>query len=59
MAHQCRRSRNAGGRAPFVTLAAGQAGTFAFWFTPEGLWLGVLVFAAATLVSIAAWRMQL
>ncbi len=45
--------------APFVTLAAGQAGTFAFWFAPEGLWLGVLAFAIATVVSIAAWRLRI
>lgn len=45
--------------APFVTLAAGQAGTFAFWFAPEGLWLGVLVFATAMVVSIAVWRLRI
>ncbi len=45
--------------APFVTLAAGQTGTFAFWFAPEGLWLGVFVFAAAIVGSIAAWRLRI
>ena len=45
--------------APFVTLAAGQAGTFAFWFAPEGLWPGVLIFAAALVGSIAAWRRRI
>jgi len=35
---------------PGVTLAAGQTGTFAFWFVPEGLWagLGILIAALAT-----------
>lgn len=36
-----------------------QGGTFAFWFAPEGLWLGVLVFAAAMAGSIAAWRLRI
>lgn len=44
---------------PFVTLAAGQSGAFAFWFVPEGLWFGVAVMAAAMFVSIGAWRMRI
>ena len=44
---------------PYVTLAAGQAGRFAFWFAPEGLWLGILVLAAAIVGSIAAWRLRI
>ena len=45
--------------APFVTLAAGQTGTFAFWFMPEGVWIGVFVFAAAIAVSMAVWRLRI
>jgi hypothetical protein len=46
------------GEKPFVMLAAGQSGTFAFWFVPQGLWLGCLVLAVAALVSRAVWRVQ-
>lgn len=45
--------------APFVTLAAGQSGRFTFWFSPQGLWLGVLVFVAAMVAAIAAWRVRI
>ena len=45
--------------APFVTLAAGKSGMFAFWFVPDGLWIGVLVLIAATLVSISVWKVRI
>ncbi|MSO45801.1 MAG: hypothetical protein EXQ59_03405 [Acidobacteria bacterium] len=43
----------------FVTLAPGQSGTFAFWFVPKGLWIGVLVLTAAILVSISVWHVRI
>jgi hypothetical protein len=45
-----------GGALPGVTLAPGQTGRFAFVFVPEGLWLGVGVFAAAVGLSAFALR---
>jgi hypothetical protein len=41
---------------PGVTMAAGQTGTFAFWFVPDGLWLGLGVFVTAVAVSLLAVR---
>ena len=36
---------------PGVELAAGQTGTFAFWFVPEGLWAGLGMLVAALAAS--------
>ena len=43
---------------PGVTMAAGQTGRFAFWFVPDGLWLGLGVFTVAVAASLFALRRQ-
>ncbi len=44
---------------PYVTLSPGRAGTFAFWFVPEGLWMGSVIAGAAALVSLSIWRVRI
>jgi hypothetical protein len=45
--------------APFVTLRPGQSGTFAFWFTPPGVWLGLGIFVVGLGVSASVWRLRI
>lgn len=44
---------------PSVSLARGQAGTFAFLFVPPGLVLGTALFVLAFGVSAVVWNRQL
>jgi hypothetical protein len=42
----------------FVSIPAGQAGAYAFWFEPPGLWPGLLTMVAGFVCAGWCWRLK-